>query len=420
MGVTIVISGSERGAGKTAVGCALIQALPEWAWTAVKITPDLHADAALEVEGDLRAGGMVEAPEVSANDVGASSTPPSPLKIGGRAGSPRVFWETDASSQKSTGRYLAAGARRAALITVATGWGGEPFTELELIAKNALYEGNLLVESNRFIRADAISLVVTGVTIGEWKQSFWKPFNEADALVLTHGIKAGDLPARPQGQRVFSVRDGAWAPPELVEFVLEQMRCRDIGVQGKWEDTECMATLPVQNEYRDELISVREYLRSSFSPDCEYVDGRIEERNVGEKGHSILQMYLGFLFMLNRTAWGIEVYPELRTQTARTRFRVPDVLVTRAGVRFDDILDQPPLIAIEILSPEDRLAKLQEKIAEYLEFGVEHLWIFDPQRKVAWRADHAGMHVVADGELTVPGTKIRVVLSEAWAELERM
>src|ERR1700761_6512882 len=116
----------------------------------------------------------------------------------------------------------------------------------------------------------------------------------------------------------------------------------------------------------EELWSVREYLRTSFSPDREYVDGRIEERNWGEKGHSILQMYLGFLFMLNRTAWGIEVYPELRTQTARTRFHVPDVLVTRAGVRFEDVLDQPPLIAIEILSAEDRMAKLQGKIEEYL------------------------------------------------------
>lgn len=180
-----------------------------------------------------------------------------------------------------------------------------------------------------------------------------------------------------------------------------------------------MATLPVHDDYKDELISVREYLRTSFSPDCEYVDGRIEERNVGEKWHSMLQMYLGALFWTNRAAWGIEVYPELRTQTARTRFRVPDVLVTRAGVRFEDILNVPPLIAIEILSPKDRMAKLQQKIAEYLAFGVEHVWVFDPQRKMAWHADEAGMHV-ADGELTVPGTDIRVVLSEAWAELERI
>jgi Uma2 family endonuclease len=187
---------------------------------------------------------------------------------------------------------------------------------------------------------------------------------------------------------------------------------------GNWvkeEDTVAMATLPID----DGFISVREYLRTSYSPDCEYVDGRIEERNVGEKGHSILQMYLGFLFRLNRDAWGVEVYPELRTHVARTRFRIPDVLVVRAGVRFESVLDSPPLIAIEILSPDDRLSDLQQKIDEYLAFGVEHIWVFDPQRRAAWWADGEGLHLVTSGEFTVDGTPIRVVLNEVWAELDR-
>lgn len=177
-----------------------------------------------------------------------------------------------------------------------------------------------------------------------------------------------------------------------------------------------MATLPID----DGFISVHEYLRTSYSPDCEYVDGRIEERNVGEKGHSILQMFLAGLFWMNRAAWGVEVYPELRTHVAARSFRIPDVLVTRAGVKFEHVLDSPPLIAIEILSPDDRLSALQGKIEEYLAFGVEHIWIFDPQRRVAWRADREGLHAVTEVELTVPGTAIRVVLAEAWAELERL
>ena len=180
-----------------------------------------------------------------------------------------------------------------------------------------------------------------------------------------------------------------------------------------------MATLPVHDEYQDELISVREYLRTSFSPDCEYVDGRIEERNVGEKGHSILQMYLGFLFRLNRDKWGVEVYPELRTRVARTKFRIPDVLITRAGVKFEHVLDTPPLIAIEILSPDDKLGDLKQKIDEYVAFGVKHIWVFDPQRRVVWRADAEGLHQVVDAEITVDGTPIRVVLAEAWEELDR-
>jgi len=37
------------------------------------------------------------------------------------------------------------------------------------------------------------------------------------------------------------------------------------------------------------LISVEEYLRSSYSPDREYVDGEIVERNLGEKTHGRIQ-----------------------------------------------------------------------------------------------------------------------------------
>jgi hypothetical protein len=72
----------------------------------------------------------------------------------------------------------------------------------------------------------------------------------------------------------------------------------------KEEDTGVMATMPID----DGFISVREYLRTSYSPDCEYVDGRIEERNAGEKGHSILQTFLAFLFRLHRVDWGVEVF----------------------------------------------------------------------------------------------------------------
>jgi Uma2 family endonuclease len=184
----------------------------------------------------------------------------------------------------------------------------------------------------------------------------------------------------------------------------------------KVEDTDAMATLPID----DGFISVREYLRTSYSPDCEYVDGRIVERNVGDKGHSILQMYLGFLFMLNRAAWGIEVYPELRTKLATRLYRIPDVLVVRSGLRFERVLEQPPFIAIEILSPDDTLGELQEKIDEYVAFGIEHIWVFDSRKRLVWRADRHGLHLVNEDALTVPGTPIRVVLLEAWAELDRV
>jgi Uma2 family endonuclease len=176
-----------------------------------------------------------------------------------------------------------------------------------------------------------------------------------------------------------------------------------------------MATLP----NLEELWTVREYLRTSWSPDREFVDGQIEERNLGEKEHSLIQRYLTFLFMLHRSEWGAEVFPELRTQTQARRFRVPDVLVVRAEDKFERYVTQPPLIAIEILSPEDTLRAMQEKAAEYRQFGVEHIWIIDPEPRIAYRYSGDALEEVRTGELVVPGTPIRVVLSEMFAELDR-
>jgi Uma2 family endonuclease len=176
-----------------------------------------------------------------------------------------------------------------------------------------------------------------------------------------------------------------------------------------------MATLPNS----EELWTVREYLRTSWSPDCEFVDGRIEERNLGEKEHSIIQRYLTVLFAIKRAEWGVEVYPELRTQTRKTRFRVPDVLVMRAGEKFERYVTSAPLIAIEILSPEDRLSAIREKASEYSSFGVEHVWVIDPAARIVYRYSGGGLEHVQTGELCVPGTAVCVPLSEMFAELDR-
>jgi Uma2 family endonuclease len=177
-----------------------------------------------------------------------------------------------------------------------------------------------------------------------------------------------------------------------------------------------MATLPNP----EELWTVQDYLRTSWSPDRELVDGRIEERNLGEKDHSLIQRYLTYLFMLKRAEWGVEVFPELRTQTKARNFRVPDVLVVRAGERFERYVTQPPMIAVEILSPEDSLGEMEKKAAEYLLFGAKNIWIIDTDPRIAYRYTSAGLEEVRTGELTVPETPIRVVLSEMFAELDRV
>ena len=177
--------------------------------------------------------------------------------------------------------------------------------------------------------------------------------------------------------------------------------------------------MPIFDDPVPECISVREYLGTSYRPDCEYIDGRIEERNLGEYDHGLLQTLLGYLFMSHRKDWGVQVVTDVRTQVRRSRFRVPDLSVLRDDAPKEQILTHPPLIAIEILSPEDRLSRFQDRIEDYLAFGIEHIWIIDPERRAAFTATSSGLHPVHTNELTVPETPIRVVLSELFAELDR-
>lgn len=179
-----------------------------------------------------------------------------------------------------------------------------------------------------------------------------------------------------------------------------------------------MATLPV-NESAPFLVTVEEYLATVYEPECDYVDGRLEDRNAGEYDHSLLQTLLAHLFMTHRKEWGVQPLTELRTQVKLTRYRCPDVLVVRADAPREQILTHPPLIAIEILSPEDRLSRFRVKVEDYVAFGIENIWIIDPATRSAMTADRFGLHPVEAGELVVAGSPIRVDLAELFAELER-
>jgi Uma2 family endonuclease len=176
-----------------------------------------------------------------------------------------------------------------------------------------------------------------------------------------------------------------------------------------------MATLPIEDPH----LTVEEYLRTAYRPDCEYVDGRVEERNVGEYDHGLLQLLLGHLFLANRDAWGVRAVTDVRLQISAYRFRVPDVMVLRVDAPREQIVTHPPLIAIEILSPEDRLSRMQERIHDYLALGVENIWVIDPATRKAWVADGSGSLLAQADALIVAETAIRVELAQVFAELDR-
>jgi Uma2 family endonuclease len=63
---------------------------------------------------------------------------------------------------------------------------------------------------------------------------------------------------------------------------------------------------------------------------------------------------------------------------------------------------------------------MQEKAAQYRTFGIENIWIIDPEPRIAYSYTSAGLEEIQTGELVVPETTIRVVLGEMFAELDRV
>lgn len=161
-------------------------------------------------------------------------------------------------------------------------------------------------------------------------------------------------------------------------------------------------------------VPLAEYLATVYEPDCDYVDGELEERNGGEFTHARLQGRI-ILYLLTRyESQGIEAFPELRIQVSPSRFRIPDVCVT-IGNPGEEILTKPPFLCIEILSPEDRMSRLEVRIQDFLQMGVPHVWVLDPLTRQAYIATATdGLREVKSGVLRAENPTIEMPLAGLW------
>jgi Uma2 family endonuclease len=166
-------------------------------------------------------------------------------------------------------------------------------------------------------------------------------------------------------------------------------------------------------------VSVEEYLSTSYRPDCDYVDGEVRERNVGEYPHSNLQSRLIIWFGNRERDWKIRMLPEQRIRVSAHRFRIPDACVLRRDQPIEPVITQPPLICVEILSKDDRLRDMQERVDEYLAFGVPNVWILDPVLRKAYVCTRTGFLEPESGILQAAGSPIHVPLAGIFAELDQ-
>jgi Uma2 family endonuclease len=164
-------------------------------------------------------------------------------------------------------------------------------------------------------------------------------------------------------------------------------------------------------------IPLSEYLQTTYHPDQEYVDGELQERNVGKTDHARVQALLAMWFGAHEDQWQIVVTTEQRVRVAVGRVRIPDVTLVRPGALNEDVLSAPPLCVIEILSPDDTFSRTWEKAKDYRKMGIENIWLIDPSTR-------SGQASIPDGwretlEFAIQGSPVCLSLVDIFNKLDR-
>jgi Uma2 family endonuclease len=159
-----------------------------------------------------------------------------------------------------------------------------------------------------------------------------------------------------------------------------------------------MATVPTAR-----LVSVDEYLSTSYRPDVEFVDGVLIEKGMPTVFHGLLQAILIAWFRTHETEYRVKVVPEVRTQIIeRARYRIPDLLIFTVPARLGKILTLVPNVVIEILSPDDRQSENLARFRDYEKLGVCHIIQMDPEEYVAHRYQHGSLIQTDFHSLSLP------------------
>ena len=201
----IVVGGHSRSVGKTSVVAGLISALPNFDWTAVKITQYGH--------GVCSANG--EACDCATADHSWA-----------------ISEERDRSGESDTSRFLAAGAAQALWVRTEQGRLAEAMPVLRRRLEGAR---NVIVESNsvlKFVRPD-LYLTVLDPSTSDFKNSAREFLDRASAVIL-HELPDGaawqSVSLKPVADRpLFRITPPNYVTPEIVNFTQSSLTARVVG-----------------------------------------------------------------------------------------------------------------------------------------------------------------------------------------------
>jgi Uma2 family endonuclease len=161
-------------------------------------------------------------------------------------------------------------------------------------------------------------------------------------------------------------------------------------------------------------IRSEDYLRMTFEHDAEFVHSEIVERGMPTYVHGRLEGLIFAEFDRLRHSHGFYPCVEVRMKIAADLYRIPDVAVLTAPAS-EEVPDKPPLVVVEILSKDDRHSDVIQKLDEYREWGVAHIWVIDPSTKRFWLYNERGLQNVSS--LALSEYPFQLTPAELFADL---
>ncbi len=162
-----------------------------------------------------------------------------------------------------------------------------------------------------------------------------------------------------------------------------------------------------------------ELYSDEVKPHFEYWFGEAIQKSMPTLVHGIIQFVISML--LAKRGW--MAAPEVRLKISKIAHPVPDVVANSTPLQNPHPTD-PFDLCIEILSPRDKMPKLFQKAAHYLDWGIRSVWIIDPNNRNAYMmsidnpqpipVDMSGFLQAGAGD-----ARISISLSKLFAETER-
>jgi len=196
----VVIGGHSRNVGKTSVTAGIIAAMPEFNWTALKITQFGH--------GICSADGKPCDCDTGDDHFRAISE------------------ERDRSGETDTSRFLVAGAVRSLWVRTRQGRLSEAITDIERKVAGA---ENVIMESNSIVRFLNPDLYISVLDAGtkDFKVSAMEFLDRADAVIVheNDGTPAWEMVSMDQvaSKPTFYIQPPPYITPEIVKFVRERL-----------------------------------------------------------------------------------------------------------------------------------------------------------------------------------------------------